>query len=249
MSRAEQDLLAGLALTAFKLNGQFLELAEGMARPAGLTAAWWQVLGAVLAQPLPVAGIAREMGITRQSVQRIADRLVNEGLAEYRDNPAHQRAKLLQPTEAGRATVARIAPAHATTAHALAQAGGAEELQRALDAMTELSKALDAVPVVRPEHPVAQFIDDESVEKAATPANVRLGRELAAHDQVAVSSVDVGRVEARVAGGRDGTQRRRVALWSDEDGLSWSCTCTTNTRRACKHVVALAVSVGHKSAM
>jgi hypothetical protein len=30
---------------------------------AGLTAAWWQVLGAVLGEPLPVVGIAREMGL------------------------------------------------------------------------------------------------------------------------------------------------------------------------------------------
>ena len=36
------------ALTAFRLNGQFLGVAEQLARPVGLTAAWWQVLGAVL---------------------------------------------------------------------------------------------------------------------------------------------------------------------------------------------------------
>lgn len=81
--RPEQELLSGLALTSFRLNGQFLEVAETLARPSGLTAAWWQVLGAVLDDPLPVAGIARAMGITRQSVQRIADLLVERGLAEY----------------------------------------------------------------------------------------------------------------------------------------------------------------------
>src|SRR5947208_697900 len=80
------------------------------------TAAWWQVLGPVLGPPLPVAGIAREMGLTRQSVQRIADILVERGLAEYRDNPAHRRAKLLVPTEAGRAAIGRIGPAHAEAA-------------------------------------------------------------------------------------------------------------------------------------
>ena len=70
-------------LAGFRLNGHFLELAEELAQPAGLTAAWWQVLGAVLGPPLPVSGIARAMGITRQSVQRIADLLVGAGLAEY----------------------------------------------------------------------------------------------------------------------------------------------------------------------
>lgn len=52
----------------------------------------------MLREPLPVIGIAREIGITRQNVQRTADILVEQGLAEYGPNPAHRRAKLLRPT-------------------------------------------------------------------------------------------------------------------------------------------------------
>ncbi|HZC72152.1 MAG TPA: MarR family transcriptional regulator [Jatrophihabitans sp.] len=142
--RAEQDVLSGAALAVFKLNGQFLALAEELARPVGLTAAWWQVLGAVLWQPLPVAGVAREMGITRQSVQRIADLLVDRGLAEYRDNPAHQRAKLLAPTDAGRAAIGRIDPAHAAAARALAKRIGRDRFAEIVAGLRELSAALDA---------------------------------------------------------------------------------------------------------
>jgi len=143
--RAEQELLSSAALAVFRLNGQFLDLAEELARPAGLTAAWWQVLGAVLPAPLPVAGVAREMGITRQSVQRIADLLVDRGLAEYRDNPAHRRAKLLAPTEAGRAAVHRIDPQHAAAARALVRQVGRERLAEVVAALRELSDALEAV--------------------------------------------------------------------------------------------------------
>jgi len=143
--RAEQELLAGASLAVFKLNGQFLSLAEELAGPAGLTAAWWQVLGAVLPAPLTVAGIAREMGITRQSVQRIADLLVDRGLAEYGDNPAHRRAKLLAPTDAGRAAVHRINPAHAIAARALARTVGRERLTEIVAALRELSDAVEAV--------------------------------------------------------------------------------------------------------
>ena len=116
VTRREQELLSAAAITTFKLNGQFLALAEELARPAGLTAAWWQVLGAVLGEPLTVAGIAREMGITRQSVQRVADILAERGLARYLPNPAHRRAKLLTPTEQGRDAIARIGPGHAAAA-------------------------------------------------------------------------------------------------------------------------------------
>jgi DNA-binding MarR family transcriptional regulator len=142
--RERQDLLSRAALGVFRLNGRFLEVAEELARPAGLTATRWQVLGAVLREPLPVSGVARAMGITRQSVQRTADLLVERGLAEYRPNPAHRRAKLLAPTEAGFAAVSRVDPGHAAFADRLARAYGSEaDLAVAVEALERLSKALD----------------------------------------------------------------------------------------------------------
>ncbi|WP_443056767.1 MarR family winged helix-turn-helix transcriptional regulator [Streptomyces sp. NBC_00667] len=144
-ARARQDLLSRTALGVFRLNGQFLAVSEELARPAGLTAARWQVLGAVLREPLSVAGIARVMGITRQSVQRIADLLAANGLAEYVPNPAHRRAKLLRPTEEGRAAIARIAPGHAALAHRLAAELGEEAFAETVRTLERLSCALGAL--------------------------------------------------------------------------------------------------------
>jgi DNA-binding MarR family transcriptional regulator len=143
VSRERQDLLSRGALGVFRLNGQFLAVAEELAGPAGLTAARWQVLGAVLREPLPVSGIARAMGMTRQGVQRIADLLVERGLAEYRPNPAHRRAKLLAPTARGRAAVDRIGPHHAAFADRLAEAFGDADLAEAVAVLERLSKVLD----------------------------------------------------------------------------------------------------------
>ena len=145
-TRREQDLLGAAAIVAFRLNGQFLELAEHLARPAGLTAAWWQVLGAVIRDPQPVSAIAREMGITRQAVQRTADVLVDRGLAEYRDNPAHRRAKLVAPTPEGTAAVRAINPQHARHAVRLADGYGIDELAEVVEAMSRLSKVLETLP-------------------------------------------------------------------------------------------------------
>ncbi|MFF6907166.1 MarR family winged helix-turn-helix transcriptional regulator [Streptomyces sp. NPDC012389] len=142
---SQQELLSRAALTVFRLNGQFLGVAEELARPGGLTAAWWQVLGAVLPGPLPVAGIAREMGITRQSVQRIADLLVGRGLAEYVENPAHRRAKLLRVTAAGRDAVSRINPPHAEFAARLAGELGAEGFAEVVGALERLAGAVESV--------------------------------------------------------------------------------------------------------
>lgn len=138
-----QPLLSDAALTVFRLNGQFLAVAEELARPAGLTAARWQVLGAVLSEPLTVAGVARAMGISRQSVQRLADLLVDDGLAEYLPNPAHRRAKLIRPTVAGRSAIDRIDPTHAMFAERLAAELGSEQLQQTVESLTRLSGALD----------------------------------------------------------------------------------------------------------
>lgn len=139
----EQTVLSDTALAVFRLNGQFLALAEGLARPVGLTAAWWQVLGAVLHGPLPVSGIAREMGMARQSVQRIADLLVERGLARYRENPAHRRAKLLEVSPQGREAVRAIDPAHRAAAGLLVAELGPERAVEVRDALQELVFAME----------------------------------------------------------------------------------------------------------
>ena len=95
---ADASALGGeLALGIFKLNGQMLSAGEALTRPVGLTVAWWQVLGACLREPQTASGISRQMGISRQAVQRVANRLLAEGLLERSDNPAHKRATV-RPT-------------------------------------------------------------------------------------------------------------------------------------------------------
>lgn len=140
-----QSLLSDSALTAFALNGQFLAVAEALAIPAGLTATRWQVLGAVLAEPLSVSDIARVMGITRQSVQRTADLLAEAGLVAYRSNPAHRRAKLVEVTPQGLEAVRRIDPAHAELAGRLADILGTQRWSEIVAGLHELSAALETL--------------------------------------------------------------------------------------------------------
>src|SRR6202042_536323 len=123
------DILTDLVLTTFRLNGMFLEAAEGMAQPVGLTAAWWQVLGAVLETPASVAAIARRMGLARQSVQRIADLLVAQNLARYLSNPQHKRAQLLDPTADGRNAIAALSDTQHRWANRVSAAVGETELR------------------------------------------------------------------------------------------------------------------------
>jgi DNA-binding MarR family transcriptional regulator len=57
-------------------------------------------------QPLPVAHIARNMGLTRQAVQRLVNELAREGLVRFEPNPHHQRAKLVVLTRRGKTAFA-----------------------------------------------------------------------------------------------------------------------------------------------
>ncbi len=136
-------LLTDVILTTFRLNGRLMEVAQEFAVEGEITAAWWQVLGGVLDEPRTVAEIGRRMGMTRQGVQRVADLLVERGLAEYRPNPAHRRAKLLACTEAGYWAIRRISLAVVPWGNQVGGEIGAGELREALATMRRLIGVLE----------------------------------------------------------------------------------------------------------
>jgi len=136
-------LLTEIILTTFRLNARLLDVAQELAAHGDITAAWWQVLGGVLDQPRTVSDIGRRMGLTRQAVQRIADVLVDRGLAAYEANPNHRRASLVACTEAGYWAIRRIAIAQHPWANGVAARVGARDLARTLATMQQLLAALE----------------------------------------------------------------------------------------------------------
>ena len=106
MVRTSKDAMTELVLETFRLNGCLLVAGDALVEDIGLTSARWQVLGAIAlsAVPLPVAHIARNMGLTRQAVQRLANEMERDGLVRFARNPHHQRAKLVLLTPRGKGT-------------------------------------------------------------------------------------------------------------------------------------------------
>lgn len=129
-----------LILETFRLNGRLLAAGDALVRDLGLTSARWQVMGAVAMSPLPlpVAHIARNMGLSRQNVQRIANELAAQDVIRFAPNPHHQRAKLVLLTERGRALYAAAATRQLPWATALAEGLSPP----AIDAATELLRIL-----------------------------------------------------------------------------------------------------------
>jgi DNA-binding MarR family transcriptional regulator len=99
----EGDAATEVVLATFRANGLLLASGAVLAAQEGLTAARWQVLGAMAlgGRPLTVPQIARRMGLTRQAVQASVNRLLGEGLVETGDNLDHRRSPLIRLTELG----------------------------------------------------------------------------------------------------------------------------------------------------
>jgi DNA-binding MarR family transcriptional regulator len=142
--------LTDLVLEVFRLNGRLLATGDQMTRPVRQTSARWQVLGAIDREPRTVSQIARVMGLTRQSVQRTADRLRTEGLVTYVDNPAHRRAKLVRLTARGRSVLDWITRRQVAWANELGAELGEAELRRTLRVIHAFREILEHADRARP---------------------------------------------------------------------------------------------------
>jgi DNA-binding MarR family transcriptional regulator len=103
------DQLALLVADIYETAGLLRRAGEFIAAQESQTQARWQLLSAVSEQALTVPQAARRLGITRQGVQRVANELIAEGLAEFAGNPDHRNSPLLSLTTTGRQTMQRIA--------------------------------------------------------------------------------------------------------------------------------------------
>jgi len=89
--------LSGLVIEVFRLNGDLIEAGDALVHDLGLTSARRKVLRAVALAPapLPVAHIARNRGLARQSVQRVVDDRRADELVRLEPNPHHPPALFL----------------------------------------------------------------------------------------------------------------------------------------------------------
>src|SRR5581483_6206079 len=141
LSRAG-DLLTSLIVPVIRLEAHFSRAGERIAAAGGQTMARWLVLESVAGEPATVAQIARGLGYTRQSVQRVADLLAREGLTQYATNPAHQRSQLVRITPPGLKTLATIQRAQRAWADRVGRQIGEAELRQAGSVVDNLTRIL-----------------------------------------------------------------------------------------------------------
>lgn len=140
----DATIVRDLAIAVFGLNGRLVETGNQLVGGIGLTTAWWQVLGALgySPVPLPVAHIARNMGLSRQSVQRVVDLLADRGLVRFEANPHHQRAKLVVLTASGRVALDAAEAAEAPLNRMVFDRIGGRRIATALKVLAEMDEII-----------------------------------------------------------------------------------------------------------
>ena len=152
--------LTELILDVFRLNGALLASGDALVGDLGLTSARWQVLGAIALSPvpLPVAHLARNMGLTRQAVQRSVDEMRNDGLVRLDPNPHHRRAMLVTMTDGGNSAYCAASERQKRWADALAAGLSPKDIKAASVLMRELQRRLD------PSTPIARTVRSDKKE-------------------------------------------------------------------------------------
>lgn len=133
-----------LVLEVFRFNGSLIAAGNALCEGTGLTAARWQVLGAIAeaGEPVTVSDAARAMGLTRQTVQRLVDELENLGVVQRTDHPQHGRARLIEFTKKGAELYEQLRERQAPWANATAGRLPAKDIAAATELLRELRKRL-----------------------------------------------------------------------------------------------------------
>lgn len=104
----ETEILSFLVEDVSALSSAIGRVGHMIARREGQTYARWQILSAASAGDKTVSQLARRLGLTRQSVQRLADLLADDGLVKYKKNPSHKRSPLVGLTGEGTRMLKRL---------------------------------------------------------------------------------------------------------------------------------------------
>ena len=141
------DAMTELILRIFRVNGGLLLAGDRLVSPLGLTSARWQLLGGIAGaeQPQPVVQLARDIGVSRQAVQRLANEMEGEGIVAFRPNPHHKRAQLVVLTARGRKLYEAALDLQRPWAEKLGKSLTAAQVAIACDVVDSLLTALDGV--------------------------------------------------------------------------------------------------------
>ena len=140
--RAVEDLIIEIIATFFRLRAEGMRI--GVVSPSG--EGYWSVLRILkINGPQTVPQIARSRFVPRQSIQKLANEMLEDGVIELVVNPAHKRSKLLRLTSKGEAVFEELSERFAWLSETLAEQGDAAQLENAVIVVRHLQAQLTAM--------------------------------------------------------------------------------------------------------
>jgi DNA-binding MarR family transcriptional regulator len=136
---AIEELIVEIVATFFLLRAEGMRI--GVVSSSG--EGYWSVLRLLKlngAQTVPQ--IARSRYVPRQSVQKLANEMLEDGVIESIDNPAHKRSKLLRLTPKGEAVFQQLSDRIAVLTETMAEREDAAQLQNAVAVVKHLHEQL-----------------------------------------------------------------------------------------------------------
>ncbi|QPJ61492.1 MAG: MarR family transcriptional regulator [Candidatus Nitronauta litoralis] len=138
------EALRHLILNLLELTSAMESKGQEIVKPHKQTLSNWKVLTAAGCDNFTVSQIARRMGLSRQAVQKIANSLVEQGLARYVENPDHKTSPIVALTKQGHALDEAIVQDHIVWSNAFSKNFTLENLTTTAATLKELSEHLEA---------------------------------------------------------------------------------------------------------
>jgi DNA-binding MarR family transcriptional regulator len=120
--------------------GALRRYGDALTRPLGQTEVRWAVLSVLSGGARTVPQVARRLGVTRQSVQRVANLLAAEELIESVTNPDNARSPLFRLSRRGEEVLAAIKRAADPWHRRVGEEISLEDLRQARAALAVLTR-------------------------------------------------------------------------------------------------------------
>jgi DNA-binding MarR family transcriptional regulator len=143
MPSSNSTLFRQLTRAVFAAHSSILRYGDRANAPFGQSSARWRVMFNIRDGKGSVSEIARATDYTRQSIQRLADNLVAEGLAAYAPDPTDRRRQIITLTAEGSALVDEMESDFDRWSKRLVKQLGKENIAQTVEQLREVKRVLD----------------------------------------------------------------------------------------------------------
>jgi DNA-binding MarR family transcriptional regulator len=144
MTSPSATLFRQLTRAVFAAQSSVLRHGDRANAAFGQSSARWRVMFNIALGNGTVGEIARETDYTRQSIQRLADALVADGLATYKPDLKDRRKQIITLTAQGSTLLAEMEADFDRWSMRLVKTLGKESVTQTIQDLRELKRVLDA---------------------------------------------------------------------------------------------------------